>query len=546
MAKESLELSLLLRMSMGKTPKQAHPTPLSRMSEPQTSKRKIRSLKELNELWTDSVKEGSPTSKQRRTLLMNLKSGPGSQMLKGKRHSTPISQKSTRTLLLRLEETYPCESPNLLLRLCSPTIDLNDSEGKLMTSSKDCPKETLKMMKMNGQLPSVEQKKKACLGTKSPTLPPAKAVVSRLVKPLGNLERTCQGSNPSCKLPTTYLKEFHQPSGIESSEENQLTSIRSSPPCTMSSLMKRERDTWEMLKLFLPLQRLSSKSNLGQSGQRCFGDSSKQSHSFFPTEARNYMSMPITSKGCLQLSKPMPTPKSFSMTSQSVTELGEGKTSSSQTINDSKISVRQSCMQMELSTELQEPSRKGSRREVDQNLEEERKTSTNISIVKLGVNSTKRNATTDMHAKDVERETMERPTVSLKVLREPKYRMLPKYLRYNLWDPKSDFSPNTSDWTETVAPLWRPSASEFANLGVNRTISENPHLFAIVTPINVDAFETYLVSHPNQPFVHSVCQGLREGFWPWASTTKEGYPSMNDESQASPKDAEKADFLKKQ
>jgi len=156
------------------------------------------------------------------------------------------------------------------------------------------------------------------------------------------------------------------------------------------------------------------------------------------------------------------------------------------------------------------------------------------------------NVTTDMFAKGVEKEIMEKPTVPPKVIREPGYRMMPKYLRYNLWDPEFDFSLTTTDWTETAAPLWRPPASEFSNPDVNKTIQDKPHLFSIVTPINVPVFEAYLVSHPNQLFVHSVCQGLREGFWPWASTTKEGYPIINNKSRASPKDTEKVEFLRKQ
>ncbi|KAF8989338.1 hypothetical protein BDQ17DRAFT_1174420, partial [Cyathus striatus] len=46
------------------------------------------------------------------------------------------------------------------------------------------------------------------------------------------------------------------------------------------------------------------------------------------------------------------------------------------------------------------------------------------------------------------------------------------------------------------------------------TIQSHPHLFKIVTPINVSLFEKFLLDHPNTPFTHSVCQGLRDGFWP--------------------------------
>jgi hypothetical protein len=38
------------------------------------------------------------------------------------------------------------------------------------------------------------------------------------------------------------------------------------------------------------------------------------------------------------------------------------------------------------------------------------------------------------------------------------------------------------------------------------------------------------VDHPNQPFVKSVCQALHHSFWPWANTSDDSYPSINDNS----------------
>ena len=105
---------------------------------------------------------------------------------------------------------------------------------------------------------------------------------------------------------------------------------------------------------------------------------------------------------------------------------------------------------------------------------------------------------------------------------------------------------NTANWTEKAEPLAGPPLSELQDEVVNKTIRENPHLFRIVTPIQVGIFESYLTTHPNQVFVHSVCQGLREGFWPWASTQKPGYPVINDEAKPAPVDERKADFLRSQ
>ena len=106
----------------------------------------------------------------------------------------------------------------------------------------------------------------------------------------------------------------------------------------------------------------------------------------------------------------------------------------------------------------------------------------------------------------------------------------PKYLRYNLWSPSPQLTPTIADWSKTAIPLPRPPLSELSNPIVSQTISENPSLFKIITPINVDHFEDLLSDHLNQAFVRSVCSGLREGFWPWANTLKEGYPVIHDGS----------------
>jgi hypothetical protein len=49
-----------------------------------------------------------------------------------------------------------------------------------------------------------------------------------------------------------------------------------------------------------------------------------------------------------------------------------------------------------------------------------------------------------------------------------------------------------------------------------RIIAENPTLFCVVTPIDVDCFERLMVSHPKRPLITSVCRSLREEVWPFA------------------------------
>ena len=78
--------------------------------------------------------------------------------------------------------------------------------------------------------------------------------------------------------------------------------------------------------------------------------------------------------------------------------------------------------------------------------------------------------------------------------------------------------------------------------GVSRRAG-HAHLFRITTPINVDCFQSLLSSHPNQPFVLSVCRGLREGFWPFANTHYGEWPLTWDNSKCTPKTPEGALFL---
>ncbi|TFK62215.1 hypothetical protein BDN72DRAFT_777343, partial [Pluteus cervinus] len=101
-------------------------------------------------------------------------------------------------------------------------------------------------------------------------------------------------------------------------------------------------------------------------------------------------------------------------------------------------------------------------------------------------------------------------------------------------------------WTESAPPLPFPSLAELDNPIYLKTLRENPTLFKIVTPINVDMFEFLLTNHPNCPFVESVCRGLREGFWPWADTLRDGYPISHDESYGPPSNPDHAAFLREQ
>jgi hypothetical protein len=121
-------------------------------------------------------------------------------------------------------------------------------------------------------------------------------------------------------------------------------------------------------------------------------------------------------------------------------------------------------------------------------------------------------------------------------------------MQRSVWTETDDahcFSP-TACSTLSDDPLPRPPPEEFTNREAESTIRQYPHLFRIITPINVQRFEDLLQSHPNRPFVESVCVSLREGFWPWANTQKEEYPNTWDFSDRPPKTEHEADFLRGQ
>jgi len=154
------------------------------------------------------------------------------------------------------------------------------------------------------------------------------------------------------------------------------------------------------------------------------------------------------------------------------------------------------------------------------------------------------NASTDISAK-----TAISPVTERKIARRPPseiFGLHPTYLRHNIWEKDGLLSPTTAKWSETAKPLPRPPLSEFSNPLVTKTITDNPHLFKIHTPVKIDVFESLLKDHPNSAFVKSVCTGLREGFWPWADTSTGDFPLTHDETRPPASDSRKASFLRDQ
>ena len=157
----------------------------------------------------------------------------------------------------------------------------------------------------------------------------------------------------------------------------------------------------------------------------------------------------------------------------------------------------------------------------------------------MGVPPPTQIANTITFAKNAKKQGMERISAPNRSCQDL-LRSRPKYLHHNLWNPESSFTPTVTEWS---VPLPCPSHLELNNPVAHQMIFEHLSLFKIVTPINVNLFECLLSDHPNPSFINSVCIGLHEGFWPWADTLKDGYPSIYDGARPTPCDNKKADFI---
>ncbi|KAF5379704.1 hypothetical protein D9615_005677 [Tricholomella constricta] len=100
----------------------------------------------------------------------------------------------------------------------------------------------------------------------------------------------------------------------------------------------------------------------------------------------------------------------------------------------------------------------------------------------------------------------------------------PSYARDLIWAEDTDKEEQdvveyTLAFASTIMPPLSPvPINEFSNITACTTICNYPHLFRVSTPINISVFRDLLCTHPNQPFVDSVCSGLNLGFWPRAVT----------------------------
>ncbi|KIY52562.1 hypothetical protein FISHEDRAFT_69757 [Fistulina hepatica ATCC 64428] len=114
----------------------------------------------------------------------------------------------------------------------------------------------------------------------------------------------------------------------------------------------------------------------------------------------------------------------------------------------------------------------------------------------------------------------------------------PRYARHLVWSDGIDHSVTSkvslAEASITMSPLPEPPEEEYMNITALDTIQDKPHLFKVDTAVNIVRFEELLVDHPNPSLVASVCRGLRDGFWPWASHQGRDYPETYDNAESRP------------
>jgi hypothetical protein len=383
-----------------------------------------------------------------------------------------------------------------------------------------------------------------CHGSKNLTILSSDLATPVARKPVGFYEHSTETSpnqNSSSKSQETLLQESRPHNGKESSKETPSTSIKSSRHSTMLSLMRRERDAWETRKLLLgslnPKSAFPPQQNGLPPGERL----PRPSPSLSPIEGTNLSTTGNTLNRNSQQNSFPPTTKSYSMTSPYATKLREVKTSYSLTTKDLADSTPPSLCQTELN--LLRNLRRTRNPPVLPILATNRKSATNLTLGSAKIPTP--SASTDTSARNARsRATAKRiaPTPGASEI----YGLQPRYLRHNLWEKGSSLSSTTAEWSETADPLPRPPELEVSNPVYRKTIADNPNLFLVSTPINVDVFETLLKDHPNPAFVKSVCTGLREGFWPWADTLSGGFPISHDETRPESSNPDHAAFIRDQ
>ena len=253
-------------------------------------------------------------------------------------------------------------------------------------------------------------------------------------------------------------------------------------------------------------------------------------------ERMNSLNMDTALKVSLWTNSSLHTTKSCSMMLSSRTRLQEANTPYSPTFTNSPDSIPPSSYQM-VSNLTQNNWTLGDQPHI-------KTTTTNLkyatSSTSEPVKTQTQTASTNTFARTVTNLVIPKKSAHLGL--HEIHGLQPKYLHHSLWKDMPSLSPTTAEWSETVHPLPYPPFKEISNPIALKTITDHPTI-QVRTPIKIEVFQLLLKHHPNPDFINSVCMGLHEGFWPWADTLHDDFPTMHDESQPMPANQKHATFL---
>ena len=394
-------------------------------------------------------------------------------------------------------------------------------------------------MEEDYQIRNNDYMKMTCLGSKKNQLQDNQLipVVKKHVKSSGNLDQILPMSNDPSNLHSHPQQDSLDQNGTILYEELLLTLTTSTHPSTTFHLLRRTLDMWDQLKSVWDTLNLQGESKPMEIGSQHTMRSSKLPRLSSHTENKNSTTMVNTSTESFHQKWSRPIEGSSSMMPPSEMKwAGDNKFYLPKETSSLSFILQSSCL-MESNPIPVENNNPPFPMEANLKIASVKDSTPQMDVpMVLNVDTNTSVAT----ARDL---AITKSIVTAKT--ERIQGLQPKYLRYNLWSLDSN-TQSTADWTEFAYPLLSIPSHELQNPIVIETITHNPSFFKIVTPIDVDRFESLLHSHPNQLFVQSVCKGLCEGFWPWADTLKPGYPTTHDASLPTPKEHLDATFLHSQ
>ena len=131
-------------------------------------------------------------------------------------------------------------------------------------------------------------------------------------------------------------------------------------------------------------------------------------------------------------------------------------------------------------------------------------------------------------------------------LEERRWEKCPRYTRGLVWTNDDPTHTTLTTYTEIMPALPTPPTNELNSSIALTTICDHPHLFQLITPINIDHLESLLTTHPNQALIHSIILSFQQGFWPFVITENAPHPSIINNSVCIIQDPAHVLFVHKQ